>query len=104
MRCYSFKRLYLVLIHVTVNTLLQERQRLVDQFQEGLIDVLICSYGVGATGLTLTRSHIVVLLDRPWTPGDVLQVHQRSNELVVSDSYEKSLVCVTDWLVGVLGR
>ncbi len=45
-----------------------------DSFQAGEIDVLICTYGVGATGLTLTRSHTVILLDRPWTPGDVMQV------------------------------
>ena len=48
-----------------------------DNFQNGLIDVLICTYGVGSTGLTLTRSHRVILLDRPWTPGDVLQAEDR---------------------------
>ena len=42
---------------------------MVDQFQSGNIDVLICTYGVGATGITLTRANTVILLDRPWTPG-----------------------------------
>ncbi len=28
-------------------------------------------------GLTLTRSHTVVLLDRPWTPGDTAQAEDR---------------------------
>lgn len=48
-----------------------------DQFQEGKIDVLILTYGVGSTGLTLTMSSRVVLLDRPWTPGDVKQAEDR---------------------------
>jgi SNF2 family DNA or RNA helicase len=47
---------------------------IIDSFQNLEIDVLICTYGVGATGLTLTASHTVMLLDRPWTPGDVMQV------------------------------
>lgn len=55
----------------------QERQEIVDNFQDGGIDVLICTYGVGSTGLTLTRSHTVILLDRPWTPGDVMQAEDR---------------------------
>lgn len=32
---------------------------------------------MGSTGLTLTKSHRVVLLDRPWTPGDVVQAEDR---------------------------
>jgi hypothetical protein len=47
----------------------------VDSFQRGELDVVICSFGVGATGLTLTRSHNIILLDRPWTPGDARQVY-----------------------------
>ena len=39
--------------------------------------MLVCTYGVGATGITLTKSHTVILLDRPWTPGDVLQAEDR---------------------------
>ena len=48
-----------------------------DDFQEGLIDVLVCTFGVGSVGLTLTRSHRVILMDRPWTPGDVMQAEDR---------------------------
>ena len=55
---------------------LQVRQGLVDSFQAGELDVIVCSYGVGATGLTRTRSHTIVLLDRPWTPGDARQVRE----------------------------
>ena len=45
-----------------------------DSFQAGNLDVLICTYGVGATGITLTKSHKVILLDRPWTPGKLLVI------------------------------
>ena len=54
-----------------------QRQQIVDSFQRGEIDILILTYGVGSTGITLTRSHRVVLLDRPWTPGDVRQAEDR---------------------------
>jgi SNF2 family DNA or RNA helicase len=50
---------------------------MVDRFQMGMIDVLICTFGVGSTGITLTRSHTVILLDRPWTPGDTAQAEDR---------------------------
>ena len=48
-----------------------------DSFQEGKLDVLVCTFGVGSVGLTLTRSHRVVLMDRPWTPGDLKQAEDR---------------------------
>lgn len=41
------------------------------------MSALICTYGVGSTGLTLTKSNTVILVDRPWTPGDVLQAEDR---------------------------
>lgn len=48
-----------------------------DLFQSGGLDILICSFGVGSTGLTLTRSSRLILLDRPWTPGDAKQAEDR---------------------------
>ena len=58
-----------------------------DDFQDGQLDVIICTYGVGSTGLTLTRSHRIILLDRPWTPGDARQVSVKEcnddNEAIV---------------------
>jgi hypothetical protein len=41
------------------------------------LDVLVCSFGVGSTGLTLTKSCRIILLDRPWTPGDAKQAEDR---------------------------
>lgn len=56
---------------------MQDRQRRVDDFQSGKLDVLVCTFGVGSVGLTLTRSHRVILMDRPWTPGDLMQAEDR---------------------------
>jgi SNF2 family DNA or RNA helicase len=49
----------------------------VDDFQAGKIDVLVCTFGVGSVGITLTTSRRVILMDRPWTPGDVMQAEDR---------------------------
>jgi hypothetical protein len=49
----------------------------VDLFQAGQLDVIVCSFGVGSTGLTLTKSSRLILLDRPWTPGDAKQAEDR---------------------------
>ncbi len=44
------------------------RQRLVDDFQDGAIDVLVLSLKAGGTGLNLTRATHVVHYDRWWNP------------------------------------
>lgn len=65
------------LVHKYAHTCSQERQAIVDDFQNGNLDILICTFGVGSVGITLTRSSSVILLDRPWTPGDALQAEDR---------------------------
>ena len=55
----------------------QDRSKIVNDFQKGNIDVLICTYGVASTGITLTKSSTVILLDRPWTYADVSQAEDR---------------------------
>ncbi len=54
-----------------------DRQSLVDQFQSGAAPVFIGTIRAGGVGLTLTQSSIVVLVDRPWTPGDAEQAEDR---------------------------
>lgn len=55
----------------------KKRQGLVDNFQSGLSSVFVSTFGAGGVGLTLTAAHTVVLLDRPWTPGDAHQAEDR---------------------------
>ena len=54
-----------------------ERQIAVDRFQRGCSDVLLATYGTGALGYTLHRARHVILLERPWTPGDLAQAEDR---------------------------
>lgn len=47
-----------------------KRQEMVDNFQSGLSSVFISTFGAGGVGLTLTAACTIILLDRPWTPGE----------------------------------
>ncbi len=59
----------------------QERQRQVDAFQQGAMNLLVCTYGTGGLGFTLHRARHVVLLERPWTPGDAEQAEDRCHRI-----------------------
>ncbi|KAL7539166.1 hypothetical protein ACHAXR_011839 [Thalassiosira sp. AJA248-18] len=62
---------------LTGETKSNKRQAMVDRFQAGLSPVFVCTYGAGGVGITLTAACTVVLVDRPWTPGDVYQAEDR---------------------------
>ena len=54
-----------------------------DRFQRGDSDLLLATFGTGGLGFTLHRARHVVLLERPWTPGDVDQAEDRCHRLGV---------------------
>ena len=58
-----------------------ERQQRVDAFQAGQQPLLIATFGVGGLGFTLHRARHVVLLERPWTPGDAEQAEDRCHRI-----------------------
>lgn len=62
---------------LTGETPAQKRQGLVDNFQQGLAPVFVSTFGAGGVGLTLTAAHTIILLDRPWTPGEARQAEDR---------------------------
>jgi len=62
---------------LTGETPAKKRQGLVDDFQNGLAPVFVATFGAGGVGLTLTAACTIVLLDRPWTPGDAHQAEDR---------------------------
>lgn len=62
---------------LTGETPAKKRQGMVDSFQQGLSSVFVCTFGAGGVGLTLTAACTVVLVDRPWTPGDAHQAEDR---------------------------
>lgn len=55
----------------------KERQHMIDQFQVRESRALVCTYGAGGVGITLTAAQTVILVDRPWTPGDTIQAEDR---------------------------
>jgi len=57
------------------------RQALVDRFQSGAVPLLIATYGTGGLGFTLHRARHVVLVERPWTPGDAEQAEDRCHRI-----------------------
>ena len=63
----------------------EERQRAVDRFQQQDCDLLLATYGTGGLGFTLHRARHVVLLERPWTPGDLEQAEDRCHRLGMGD-------------------
>ncbi len=63
-----------------------QRELAVSSFQEGKFDLLLSTYGAGGVGYTLHRAKHVVLLERPWTPGDVNQAEDRCHRLGMQDS------------------
>ena len=58
-----------------------ERQRLVDRFQTGGSSLLIATYGSAGLGFTLHRARHVLLIERPWTPGDAEQAEDRCHRI-----------------------
>lgn len=63
-----------------------ERQRLVNSFQAGAVPLLIATFGTGGLGFTLHRARHVLLLERPWTPGDAEQAEDRCHRIGMGGS------------------
>ncbi|CAK6687038.1 DEAD/DEAH box helicase [Synechococcus sp. CBW1107] len=57
------------------------RQERVEAFQAGRSPLLIATYGTGGLGFTLHRARHVVLIERPWTPGDAEQAEDRCHRI-----------------------
>jgi SNF2 family DNA or RNA helicase len=68
-----------VLLHGAVPP--KDRQKLVDRFQQGRLPLLIATLGTGGLGFTLHRARHVVLIERPWTPGDAEQAEDRCHRI-----------------------
>lgn len=59
----------------------KDRQALVDRFQDGTRQAIVCTYGAGGLGITLTAATTVILCDRPWTPGETSQAEDRIHRI-----------------------
>lgn len=67
-------------------TPVSDRQKIVDRFQAGESKVFIGSIKAGGVGITLTAASNVILLDRPWTPGDAEQAEDRCYRIGQDDT------------------
>lgn len=58
-------------------TPVDERSRIVKDFQSGRVPVLVCSIKAAGVGITLTRSADVVFAEMDWTPALITQAEDR---------------------------
>jgi superfamily II DNA/RNA helicase len=58
-----------------------ERTRLIDAFQSGKIQVLVCSLQVASVGVTLTRGRHTLFVERPWNPAIEDQAEDRTHRI-----------------------
>ncbi len=58
-----------------------QRQAAIDAFQSGASKSIVCTLGAGNVGITLTAAQTVILVDRPWTPGDAIQAEDRLHRI-----------------------
>lgn len=66
---------------LTGDTPTSERQAIVDRFQAGESKVFVGTIKAGGVGLTLTAASHVILVDRPWSPGDAEQAEDRLHRI-----------------------
>ena len=66
---------------ITGSTPSKERQEIVDSFQRGQIDILLCSTMAVKEGLTLTRADTVLFIEREWVPSDEEQAEARIHRI-----------------------
>ena len=85
------------LIHGGISS--EERHRWITEFQAGNLPVILCTYGAGSEGVTLTRAHTMLMLNRSYryvsnnqAEGRLLRHGQESNvqiiEAITLDSEE----------------
>lgn len=63
------------------DTPVEDRQAMVDRFQSGESKVFISTSRAGGVGITLTKAQDVIMVDRPWTPGDAIQCEDRCHRI-----------------------
>lgn len=64
---------------LTGETPADKRQAMVDRFQSGQYRAIVFTGGAGGVGLNLQAANSVILIDRPWTPGDAEQIESRAH-------------------------
>lgn len=73
------KKIKVATIHGAINA--SERQRAVESFQGGDVQVLLCTIKTAATGITLTSAKNLVFNDLSWVPADIDQARKRIHRI-----------------------
>lgn len=59
----------------------EQRQKAVEDFQSGKVDVVLCSILAAGVGITLTRAKTAVFVELDWVPGNILQAEDRLHRI-----------------------
>ena len=69
------------------------RAKLVDQFQRGSVDVLVCTIGAASTGFTLTRTSDLVFNDINWVGANNEQAKKRIHRISQEKTCRIHYIC-----------
>lgn len=72
-----------------------ERQRHMDDFQDGRVKFILCTIAAGGTGITLTRGRVAVFLQRSWSMIDNYQAEARVHRI---GSEQHETITIVDYV------
>lgn len=74
---------------LTGDTPMEERNKMIEDFQEGKFRVLCCTIAAGGVGITLTKASTAIFLERHWTPAmnqqAIDRLHRTGQEYPVTE-------------------
>ena len=68
-------------VTLTGETSMEDRQKAVDDFQAGKIDLFLGNIQAAGVGITLTRSSHVIFAELDWVPGNLTQAEDRCHRI-----------------------
>jgi len=77
---------------LTGETPKEERQPMIDRFQNGKTKAIVGTSATGGLGITLTSASVLVLVDRSWVPG----VNEQTEDRLHRIGQEQAVTCI--WL------
>lgn len=73
----------------------KERQQHIDDFQNGVNSVILCTAAAGGVGITLTKASTLVFLQRPWSLIDNKQAEDRVHRIGQAAEHVNIITLVT---------